>query len=639
MIKFNNILSYLIILFVFFSMGATVANAKDNGENLKKDDGAILILSSYNPDVKRMNGFVSEFETTLLSNNSKLEILIEDLNFKGLEESQHWKPRMQQLIEKYKSQNIKAIILLGQEAWATFISINGQDLNVPFFGCIASETGIYIDDLKSYKYPESFDFSVVASSSGHAGGALNRYDIAKNIELIKTIYPNVINIGFISDNTYGGVSLQSAFIAEMKKESGISYTLIDAREDMSSLEDAIVNLPAGSVILIGTWRTGNVGQYLMSSTLEKIASLTDKPFFTISGLGMESVAVGGAIPTYDNKAADIANQIVKYYQGDKDAVKFIEPKTEYRFDNTKLKQYGINTYQLPYNSIVVDGVEAQLSTYRQYIYVGSIVFVILILIFIYILFLFLKNKKLKDILKNRESELILAKEAAEESNNLKTAFLANMSHEIRTPLNAIVGFSNVLSDEDMSKKEREEFGSIIRSNSDLLLTLINDILDISKLQSTNISFVYENTDVVSVMRDVINTTNYRNTCGLDIKIDTEFDSYILYTDRNRFSQILINLMTNAYKFTQKGSISLSFHVENENCVFSVTDTGIGIPLNLHCRVFDRFEKMNDFAQGSGLGLAICRQIVTLFEGEIHIDPNYTEGARFVFTIPIKQKDI
>lgn len=617
---------WLIVLFLFLCLYSKDVKAENN-------KGTILILSSYNPDIKRMSSFISEFEIALMDENSNFEILIEDLNFKGVEGSYGWKQRVNDEINKYKSNNLKAVILLGQESWTTFLSIGIKSDDFPFFGCIASENGVFVTDNNLDKYPKSVDFKAVAKTLGYAGGALNKYYIKKNIELIKTIYPDLSNIAFISDNTYGGISLQSLFISEMANENDLSYTLLDARDGITVTENKITTLPENSVIILGTWRMGNKGQYLMYSSLERMLSLTSRPVFTISGMGFGDLAVGGAIPVYDSHADDIAHQIVQYYKGDSSAVKFIDSNYEYRFDSEKLQMYGIKTYQLPTNSIVDSRTETQLLLYRQYVFVGSVVLVILIIVTIFILFLYVKNKRLKDNLKLRESELIAAKDKAEESDALKTAFLANMSHEIRTPLNAIIGFSSMMCDDDFTSEEKLEYSGIVKSNTDLLLTLINDILDISRLQATDFSFNYEEVEVVSLMKEVLQTTDHKNINGVEIFLDTEFDSCVLYVDRKRLSQVLINLMTNAYKFTQKGSITMAFGVKDGKCLFSVSDTGIGIPLESQNKVFERFEKVDEFAQGTGLGLAICRQIVTKFGGEIYVDSSYTEGAKFVVMIP------
>ncbi|NDV83172.1 PAS domain-containing sensor histidine kinase [Bacteroides sp. 51] len=250
--------------------------------------------------------------------------------------------------------------------------------------------------------------------------------------------------------------------------------------------------------------------------------------------------------------------------------------------------------------------------------------------------------------KEREQDLRTAKEKAEESDRLKSSFLANMSHEIRTPLNAIVGFSSILLNEDtseISEEERKSYSEIIRANSDLLLRLIGDILDISRLETDRVTFNLVPCELITLSNNVISTTRYARQSNLSFVLDAPFTSYELITDVQRLQQVLINLMSNAVKFTSEGTITLSIREDepNDQVIFSVTDTGCGIPPEKQKKVFERFEKLDEYAQGTGLGLAICKITINLLGGDIWVDENYTQGARFVFTHPrhpqIKEKNI
>ena len=215
-----------------------------------------------------------------------------------------------------------------------------------------------------------------------------------------------------------------------------------------------------------------------------------------------------------------------------------------------------------------------------------------------------------------------------------------MSHEIRTPLNAIVGFSNVLTTVDLSEENQKEFSNIIQQNSTLLLNLINDILNLSRLESGHTNFTYKETELVDLCKTVLKTAQMAHPSDLEYKFDSPFTSRMEFVDTQRLQQVLINLLSNAGKFTEKGSITLSFDVDEKNqlMLFTVTDTGCGIPLDKQTRIFNRFEKLNEFAQGTGLGLSICKITVERFGGKIWVDPSYKSGARFVFYIPIKKKN-
>lgn len=233
-------------------------------------------------------------------------------------------------------------------------------------------------------------------------------------------------------------------------------------------------------------------------------------------------------------------------------------------------------------------------------------------------------------------ELLSSKEKAEMSDSLKSAFLANMSHEIRTPLNSIVGFSDVLAMGGSTEDEQQSYYKIIKTNSDLLLRLINDILDLSRLEANRVTLTWEECDVVQLCNQVVASVSFSRRSDNQFLFNTSFESFRMETDVQRMQQVIINLMSNADKFTKQGKITLDFSVNEETqmAVFSVTDTGCGIPKEKQALVFERFEKLNEYAQGTGLGLSICKLIVYKWKGEIWIDPDYTGGARFVFSHPL-----
>ena len=235
--------------------------------------------------------------------------------------------------------------------------------------------------------------------------------------------------------------------------------------------------------------------------------------------------------------------------------------------------------------------------------------------------------------KRLEQDLRSARDRAEESNRLKSAFLANMSHEIRTPLNAIVGFSSLMQSEELSQEERAEYCDIVVNNSEMLLTLLNDILDISSLECGKIRFNYASEDIVQICQHVMMTTAHTRQRGVEGRFACPVGSFMLTTDAHRLSQILINLLTNAAKFTAKGSIRFGYRTEGSRLRFYVSDTGCGIPPEGQRRIFDRFVKLNSFKQGTGLGLPICKSIVEHLGGEIGVKSEEGRGTTFWFTLP------
>ena len=247
-------------------------------------------------------------------------------------------------------------------------------------------------------------------------------------------------------------------------------------------------------------------------------------------------------------------------------------------------------------------------------------------------------RKQNRLLSRSREELNRAKTLAEESIRNKSLFLSNMSHEIKTPLNALSGFAEVLTMPGIDEGTREQCNDIIQLNSELLLKLINDVIDISCLDVANMKFNIKHCDAVSLCRNVVKTLSAIKQTDAEMMFETELTSLELQTDAERLQQLLINLLVNATKFTKEGSITLKLEQTDDNkAQFSVTDTGCGIPLEKQSRIFGRFEKLNEKAQGTGLGLSICQLIIKRLNGDIWIDSSYTGGSRFVFMHPIVQE--
>ena len=241
-------------------------------------------------------------------------------------------------------------------------------------------------------------------------------------------------------------------------------------------------------------------------------------------------------------------------------------------------------------------------------------------------------------LKETEQKLIIARDKAEELDRLKSAFLANMSHEIRTPLNAIVGFSSLLAETD-SRNERQEYIKIVQENNELLLQLISDILDLSKIEAGTFNFVYTNVDVNETCAEIIKSMSMKVSKGVELIFEEPFPECYIYTDKNRFTQVISNFINNALKFTQQGCITLGYEqVSHQKIKFYVRDTGMGIPEEKQKSIFERFVKLNTFVQGTGLGLSICKSIVSQMGGEIGVDSTEGIGSCFWFTHPYHAAD-
>lgn len=262
---------------------------------------------------------------------------------------------------------------------------------------------------------------------------------------------------------------------------------------------------------------------------------------------------------------------------------------------------------------------------------------IALIAFLLILLSMREHRHKKDILdteRNMAEEVIRLREKAEESNRLTSAFLANMSHEIRTPLNAIVGFSSLLVQEE-NPEEREQYMAIVEENNELLLQLISDILDLSKMEAGTFDFVERELDVNLLCEDMVRVMKLKAKPGVEVVFDRHLPECVIASDRNRLNQVIANFINNAIKFTATGSIRLGYdRIDAGHLRFYVADTGIGIMQEKQTEIFDRFVKLNSFVHGTGLGLSISKSIVEQLGGTIGVESEPGKGACFWFTLPI-----
>ncbi|WP_431435185.1 ATP-binding protein [Bacteroides hominis] len=605
----------------------------------------ILMICSYNPGAYPTSANVSDFMDEYDRLGGKRGVVIENMNCKSFSDFPRWKGVMKDILNKYRGDQEPALIILfGQEAWASYLSLNDSVTGeIPVMCALTSRNVVLLpDDEKDLVHwmPESSDFYEDNLKRQVRGGFMYDYDIASNIRMIRAIYPDTKNIAFISDNTYGGVTLQAHVRREMKKFPDINLILLDGREHtIYTIVDELRKLPKHTVVLIGTWRVDkNEGYFMRNATYSMMEAVPDIPAFTASSIGLGYWAVGGVVPAFRTFGKELAGETVKFLENPGDTTLQVElVGTEALLDSKKVKEQKIDVAALPMKVKLVNELPSFYQQYRYQIWGGVGVLCLLVMGLLVSIYFYLRTKRLKDDLERSQADLYEAKDRAEESNRLKSAFLANMSHEIRTPLNAIVGFSDVLASGGSSEEDQRNYFRIIQSNSDLLLRLINDILDLSRLEADKVTLTPEDCDVVQLCRQALSSVEMsRRESGNRFVFETQTESFVLQVDIQRLQQVLINLLTNAAKFTKNGTITLQFEVEKENnrVLFAVADTGCGIPKEKQKQVFERFEKLNEYAQGTGLGLSICKLTVDKWGGSIWIDPDYERGARFVVSHPL-----
>lgn len=615
---------------------------------VSKDESPILIICSYNPAAHQTSVTISDYMEEYTRLGGQRDIIIENMNCKSFSESPLWSDMMTQILSKYQGKKHPAqIILLGQEAWAAYLSQrDSMQVKVPVMCSLVSSNVVMlpkdtVSHLDSWM-PESVDiFDDHLNIPELKSGFINRYNIEDNLRMIQTFYPKTEHIAFISDNTYGGVTMQAMVREEMEKFPDLDLILMDGRKHtIYTIVEGLRHLPENTVIMVGTWRVDmNEGYFMRNATYAMMEVTPAIPAFTPSSVSLGYWAIGGVLPDYRKVGREMALESIRMDNAPENAERNLEIiGCKAVLDSRKVKEWGLNPAALPFDVQIIN---QPVSFYQQYMYQiwsACALFVIVTLGLFISLFFYFRTKRLKDELLKSEKDLRVAKDRAEESNRLKSAFLANMSHEIRTPLNSIVGFSDVLAVGDTTEEEQQSYYQIIKTNSDLLLRLINDILDLSRLEANRVILTWESCDVVLLCRQVVASVSLsRQSSDNQFLFTTSFESYRMETDVQRMQQVIINLLSNADKFTKKGKITLDFSVDEETqmAVFSVTDTGCGVPKEKQKLVFERFEKLNEYAQGTGLGLSICKLIVYKWKGAIWIDSDYTGGARFVFSHPLK----
>lgn len=615
-----------------------------------KELAPVVIVSSYNTAVRHVNENLAEFFEEYTRSGLPNPITVEDINAHNLPDCLGWRVRLRRVLRKYyeKGNRPACIVLLGLESSSVFFSFDDPELKrTPVVVGMRGSALVKIPaqerlDIVAWD-PESYDLTKDFNDYNIVGGQLYYYDVKRNLDLIKRFYPKCNTLTFMTDNTLRGVTMHALFKKYVQNDRRFEVNYIDGRKmSIIDADEAISDMPPSQALLIGTWTADNSNSYVVRNSTYTFGQTNPKlPTFTLTNVAMGHWPVAGYTPRYQVLGRELADDVIAFLKtGNKKPIKLVD--NHYVFDLQRVDMLRLSLDDFNFKYDVVNEPLSVLEEYRDTIIFVTVLIIVLISALCITIHLLRRSRRLSAKLVKQGKELLVAKYNAEEANHAKSRFIANISHEIRTPLNAVLGFSQLFANDqiELTAEERKQYAELIMTNGNMLLKLVDDVLDMSKIEAGKLKFNIGEHDVVALVNTAAKIAETNNKSeDVEIRVAMNVSHLTIETDRERLLQVLANLTTNAKKCTEHGSITIALEKQpNDDMIsISVSDTGCGIPKEKAQEVFERFSKLDSFRQGTGLGLSICRAFVEELGGKIWVDTTYTEGARFVFTHPIRQK--
>lgn len=634
--------NYLIPIFLFLSItaflfvsantySANFSTSPNNNKNTsiltnqRLNNKKVLVLHSYHKGYNWTDKIMTGINSVI--NDKNIELFVNYMDTKHCSNDDYFKLLYQIYKEKYSNVRFDAILSSDDHALNFLLQYKDELFpGVPLVFCGIND--FHPERIKNYT---------------NVTGTYETYDILSTLKLIHKLHPNVSSLAVINDSTVSG----QAFINRVKRAE---KTLQDTFKinyisnlPLHEIQTQLSALPSNSAVVWGIYLRTPEGKTLTyQESVEFTRSSTKLPVYCIWDV-VGSGVIGGKItnPVYQGeKASELVLQILKGKKAKNLAVS--GSPMVYKFDNNILQEHHISESELPAESIIINKNHSIYEQYKNIIWIVIIIITILVLIIITLSHLLKKINSTSKVLQLTNKELALAKDKAEESDRLKTSFLANLSHEIRTPMNGIIGFSELLAYKNITPEKHHKYLKLIKSSSQRMLNLINNLIDISIIETKQMNC---NIDLINLQDVMTNMYQFflpsANKKGLLLTYENKLqdDSFQFNSDKQKLEQIITNLVMNAIKFTKSGKITLSCEKQNGKLYFLVEDTGIGIDKNLQDAIFERFRRNESTTtrteEGSGLGLAISKSLVEMMDGEIGVQSEINKGSKFYFTLPIR----
>lgn len=598
-----------------------------------KEKEYILFLSSVNAEEAWIHGFRNELQKRFPYEGS-IELREYFLAVPVLTNEEEVKQAQDDLLQTFPTPP-KVVIIVGDPGWLVSAPIfDGPWKNIPVILCYSRERVPSTLQTLLAKTPltEANSIPIEEFNKNYNITVLKQpYYIKETLTLIKQLQPEVNRIAFISDNRYISTVTRQAVSAVMQKDFPDLKLELLSSEQISTEEllDTLTSYKKTTGVIYYAWlrQYGNNKNYYLSDHLKKILpSFLEVPVFTLADLNLqENLYAGGHYISIHDFTDTVMSTISRILSGETaSSIPYQNGGVAHTYLNfADLKWCKISEDLYPKDAIYFFQPPTFYQQYKTYIWMTILFIALFITLYIFYYIHSQKHKK----------ELILAKERAEESDRLKSAFLANMSHEIRTPLNAIVGFSSILA-ETANTPENREYIRIIEDNNCLLLQLINDILDLSRIEAGLLDFCYTEVDINGCIRKLEDAFHFRMPANVECIAEFGIKKCYIYTEKNRLSQVLGNYLSNAIKYTTEGSITVGYYPPKDgNMRFYVRDTGCGISPEKQKAIFQRFVKLDNFKQGTGLGLSICQMIAEKMHATVGVSSEIGKGSEFWIEIP------